>query len=211
MNKIIKQPCLRILFAFTSFFLLTSTSSAYLSLSETGELIKEDHYRIGVIPQLLLNNGGGTNVGVFFDMPVETDMNSRFVIGGGNTDFYTSASVKWVPYPDFQKQPAIGLRASFIYARAVNVNSYDIQITPIVSKIINTQWGKLNPYVGLPITMINNSSRSVTAMQFAVGSEWIERADFQVGGELDLYLQNTTTALTFHVNFPFDGTTGFRQ
>ncbi len=210
MKTLIKKPFFLALIIFVSAFLLTKTSFAYLSLSETGELIKEGDYRVGVVPQLLLANGGGNNMGVFFDMPVESDINSRFMIGGGNTDFWTSASVKWVPYPDYEKQPAIGLRGSFTYARDGNANFYDLQATPIISKQVSSQWGRMIPYVGLPITIVH-STISATLMQFVIGTEWVERKDFQVGGELDLNLSNTTTALTLHVNFPFDGNTGFRQ
>lgn len=210
MNIILKRPITKILIIFVSAFLLAQTSFAYLSLSETAELIKKDNYRVGVAPQLLLSNGSGSNVGAFFDIPVEEDVNSRFMIGGGNTDFWTSASVKWVPYPDYEKQPAMGLRGSISYARDENLNFYNFQITPIISKIVDTQWGKMNPYVGLPVTMVY-SEKNTTLMQFVVGSEWIERNDFQVGAELDLNLSNTTSAMTLHFNFPFDGTTGFRQ
>lgn len=210
MNIILKRPITKILIIFISAFLLSQTSFAYLSLSETAELIKKDNYRVGFAPQLLLGNGSGSNIGAFFDMPVEEDTNSRFTIGGGNTDFWTSASVKWVPYPDYEKQPAMGLRGSITYARDENLNFYNFQVTPIISKIVDTQWGRMNPYVGLPITMVY-SSENRTLMQFVVGSEWIQRKDFQIGAELDLNLSNTTSAMTLHFNFPFDGTTGFRQ
>lgn len=198
-------------FIFCSSILLSQASFAYLSLSETAELIKKDHYRVGITPQLLLANGGGSNYGVFFDMPVDDEMNARFTLGTGTTDFWTSGSVKWVPYPDYKKQPAIGLRGAVIYARKAKENFYNIQVTPIISKIVDTQWGKLNPYIGLPVTLVYNSTSSLTALQFVIGSEWIDNPSFQVGAELDLNLSNSTSALTVHINFPFDGNLGFRQ
>lgn len=210
MNTILKKPPVLVLLIFISAFLLAKTSFAYLSVSETGELIKGEDYRIGVVPQIILSNGGGSNMGVFFDMPVDSDTNSRFMIGGGNTDFWTSASVKWVPYPDYEKQPAIGLRGSFTYARDGNANFYIFQATPLLSKMVDTDWGKMIPYVGLPISVVQ-SIISATLMQFVVGSEWVERKDFQIGGEIDFNLSNTNTALTLHFNFPFDGNTGFRK
>lgn len=210
MNTKFKKSLIKAIIIFVSAFLLTQTSFAYLSLSETGELINEGHYRIGVVPQLLLANGGGSDMGVFFDLPVDSDMNSRFMVGGGNTDFWTSASIKWVPYPDYDKQPAIGLRGSFIYARDGNANFYNLQATPILSKMVDSQWGRMIPYIGLPITVVYGTA-SATLMQFVVGSEWVERKDFQLGVEFDLNLSKTTSALTFHINFPFDGNTGFRQ
>lgn len=194
----------------SSVLLLSKPSHAYLSVSETAELIKEGEYRIGVIPQLILSSGGGSNMGVFFDLPVEDDINSRFIIGGGTTDFYASASVKWVPYPDYERQPAIGLRGALTYARDGVANFYNLQATPIISKNVDTDWGKMIPYVGLPITVVH-STISTTLMQFVVGSEWVDRNDFQIGGEIDFNLSNTNTTATLHFNFPFDGSTGFRK
>lgn len=210
-QKKLIQRFIGLLIVFTPLFILTQPSSAYLALNETAELLKEDHYRFGVAPQLLLTNGSGINVGAFFDLPIENDINSRLMIGGGSTDFWTSASVKWVPYPDFRKQPAIGIRGSLIYARDAALDFYNLQATPIISKIIDTQWGKMNPYVGLPITLIYNRTTSSTAMQFVIGNEWLNRSRFQIGAELNLNLSNTSTAIAFHINFPFDKKIGFRQ
>ncbi len=210
MNKFFKKPVVLTFLIILSFLLLSRPGFAYLSVSETAELIKEGEYRIGVIPQLILSSGGESNLGVFFDMPVEDDVNSRFIIGGGTTDFYASASVKWVPYPDFERQPAIGLRGALTYARDGVANYYNLQATPIISKSVDTDWGKMIPYVGLPITIVH-STISRTALQFVVGSEWVDRKDFQIGGEFDFNLSNTNTALTLHFNFPFDGNTGFRK
>lgn len=196
---------------FCAISLMSQASFAYLSLSETAELIKKEHFRVGVASQLLLTNGGGANYGAFFDMPVDDEMNARFTLGTGSTDFWTSGSVKWVPYPDYKKQPAMGVRGAIFYARDATLNFYDIQITPIISKIVDTQWGKLNPYIGLPVTLIFNNTGNITAMQFVIGSEWIDKPSFQVGAELGLNLSNSTSAITMHINFPFDGNLGFRQ
>ncbi len=211
MKTLFKKPIVQIIVLFVSAFLLAQTSFAYLSINETAELIKENDYRVGVIPQVYLTHGGGANMGAFFDMYVDRDINSRFIIGGGNTDFWTTASVKWVPYPDYEKQPAIGFRGAVTYARDNNFDFYNFQVTPIISKIVDTDYGKMNPYIGVPLTVIYSNSSSITSTQFVFGTEWIERADFQVGGELDLNLSNSNSALSFHVNFPFDNSKGFRK
>lgn len=218
MKKYFKQPLIKILIVFVSAFILTQVSFAYISVSETAEILKTDHYRLGVIPQVLLSNSTGSNssnIGVFMDLPVENDINTRFIIGSGHTSFWTSASVKWVPYPDYDKQPAMGLRGALIYARDERVDFYNIQLTPLISKIVQTEeWGTMTPYVGVPVTVVHHGSSSETVMQFAIGSEWNERQDFQVGAEFDLNLSDTnitSNSLTFHINFPFDGNVGFRK
>ncbi len=197
-------------FLFAILLTTSQTAFAYLSLNETGELVKDGEYRVGLAPQLRLANGGGTNFSAFFDMYIKEDVNSRFEVGGGTTDFWTSASAKWVPYPDYDKQPAVGVKGAFIYARDNTSNLYNFQVTPLISKIFNSRWGKLTPYLGVPFTLVYSGS-SVTATQLVIGSEWNAREDFQLGAELDLNLSRTTTALTFHINVPFDGETGFRK
>ena len=214
MKKKIKQAFLKILYVLIFSFLQVQTSYAYLSLSETAELLKKDHYRLGIIPQVLLTSSAQSNFGVFMDLPVENDMNSRFIIGSGSTSFWTSASIKWVPYPDFDRQPAMGVRGSLIYARNTSQDFYNIQLTPIISKIVQTEWGSMTPYVGIPTTVVHNNSNSTTVMQFAIGSEWNDRQDFQAGAEFDLNLSDTnitSNSITFHINFPFDGNLGFRK
>lgn len=198
-----------VLFSFCLF--LSQTSHAYLSVSETSELLQKDDYRIGLMPQFLIANGGGTNVAAFFDMSVDPAVNTRFLMGGGDTDFFASASAKWVPFPDVERQPAIGFRGALIYARDTSIDFYDIQFTPIISKIIHSDIGKLNPYIGLPVTFIMSSKTNTTATQFAVGTEWVDNPQYQIGGELDLNLSNTTSAITFHLNFPFNGKEGYRR
>lgn len=197
-----------------SFFLLSATRAfAFLELNETAELIPNDgRYRVGFFPQLYLDNGGGTNFGAFLDMHVNEEMNSRFTVGGGATDFWASGSLKWVPYPDYQDQPALGFRGSFTYAYDSNRSSYNTQITPIVSKLIETRFGKVNPFAGLPVTWVyTNNTTSFTAIQFIAGTEWIQSADFQMGGELEMNMQHSTTAISVYFNFPFDEETGFKK
>ena len=208
MNKLISQFILLCAFLF-----IAHPALAFLELNETAELLPDDSiYRVGFFPQLYLENGGGTNFGAFLDMYVDRDTNTRFTLGGGATDFWTSGSLKWVPYPDYGEQPALGFRGSVTYALDNNVSLYSAQATPILSKVFDTKFGKLNPYMGVPVSWIYvNSSRSFTALQFIVGAEWIRDKDFQMGGELEMNMQNTTSALSVYVNFPFDERTGFKK
>jgi hypothetical protein len=211
MKILLKKPFATTFIVFVTAFLLAQSSFAYLSVNETAELLKKDNYRVGLIPQFYLSNDGGANYGAFIDMYAYNDVNTRFVVGGGETDFWTSASAKWVPFPDYEQQPAIGFRGQFSYARDKNLNFYNFQITPIISKIVDTSIGKLNPYVGIPVTLIYNNNISTTAAQFAVGTEWVDLEDFQFGGEVDINLTNTTTSMSLHFNFPFDENKGFRK
>jgi len=197
---------------FVAAFLLSRQSQAsYLSLNETAEVLPEGYFKLGIAPQLKLTDGAGLNMGVYFDTYVADDITGRVTIGGGKTDFWTAASAKWVPFPDVDKQPALGLRGAVMYARDENTDYYNLQISPLVSKLADTRYGKMIPYVGLPVTFINTKDHSETATQFAVGAEWFSRQDMHVGAEFDLNLSHAFSSISVFLSFPFDQAVGYKR
>lgn len=211
MNKTNLKTIILIILLFTSTFLLSRPSQAYLSLNETAELLPEGLFKLGVAPQLKLSDGTGLNVGAYFDTYLAPEINGRVEIGGGKTDFWAGASAKWVPFPDVDRQPAIGGRLGLIYARDESVNFYNVQFSPIISKLAETTYGKMIPYVGLPITWISTKDNSEVATQFAVGAEWFSNHDMHVGAELDLNLSKSFSSLSAFVSFPFDQSVGYKR
>lgn len=216
MNKLIRQ--LRVFRKFTPTSALTFTflfslnSFAFLGLHETAELIPAGQNRIGLIPQLYVANGGGLETGFFLDIHTGEDLNSRFEVGSGITDFWAAGSIKWIPYPDHDKQPAIGLRGKFIFAREKNVNFYNTQLAPMLSKKVQTANGLFIAYAGLPVTFVyEKSTNNFMASQLCFGSEWVINKDFQVGAEFEMSLNNATNTLSAHLNFQFDEKIGFKK
>ena len=187
------------------------TASAYLSVGETAEILPEGFYKLGLQPQLILSDSSGFNMGVYFDTYLAESLNGRIEIGGGKTDFWTTASVKWVPIPDVDRQPALGIRGGLIYARSDSSNFYNFQITPIVSKKADTRYGEMVPFVALPITFLNTNTKSTVATQFAIGAEWFQNKEINYGGELDMNMSNSFTSVSAFISFPFDGSTGYKK
>ena len=216
-------------FIFLTILSLGAQSYAYLSVNETAELLPEGYFRFGIAPQLKLSDDAyisgdaGLNVGAYFDFFIVDDLNGRFELGGGKTDFWAQASAKWVPFPDVDRQPAMGVRGAFIYARNQyndNVNGYnatidsdfyDFQIAPIISKLADTRYGKMIPFVSLPITLVNRKDKSYTATQFAVGAEWFSHEKYHIGAEFDLNLSNSFSAISTFISFPFDSSIGYKR
>ncbi len=201
---------------FISAFILSRPSSAsYLALNETAEILPEGYFKLGLAPQLKMSDGTGFNMGVYVDAPLDQDLNGRVTVGAGKTDFWTSASLKWVPFPDVEKQPALGLRGAVMYARyeedKENRDFINFQFSPIVSKLADTRYGKMIPYVGLPITLVTRSGKTEMATQFAVGAEWFSNQDMHVGAELDLNLNKAFTAASVFISFPFDQSVGYKR
>lgn len=211
MEKIKTSKILKTVLIFLTSFLLSQTATAYLSVGETAEILPEGFYKLGLQPQLILSDSSGFNMGVYFDTYLADSLNGRVEIGAGKTDFWTTASVKWVPIPDVDRQPALGIRGGLIYARSDSSNFYNFQITPIVSKKADTRYGEMVPFVALPITFLNTNSKSLVATQFAIGAEWFQNKDVNYGGELDMNMSNSFTSVSAFISFPFDGTVGYKK
>ncbi|MFN3697868.1 MAG: hypothetical protein ACK4VO_10545 [Pseudobdellovibrio sp.] len=206
LNQIIK-----IISIFTSAFLLSRMSHAFLAIHETAEILPNNYYKLGIAPQFVLSEGGGFNLGFHADTHIDQDLDGRIAFGGGNTDFWTQASVKWVPFPDYDKQPAMGGRAAIIYSRDEEKNYIGFQLTPLFSKKADTRYGNMIPYIGLPITWFSSKSKSFTSTQFTVGAEWYDFQDKQIGSEFNLNLSNAQTSVSVYFNFPFESSTGYKK
>ncbi|WP_409480098.1 hypothetical protein [Pseudobdellovibrio sp. HCB154] len=207
-NKIFKW--IQIISIFASAFMLSRYSHAFLTINETAEILPENYYRLGVAPQLIVSDGGGFNVGVYADAHIIDDLDGRITMGGGETDFWTQASVKWVPFPDVEKQPAMGGRAAIIYARDEDHNLTGVQLTPLFSKKADTRYGNMIPYAGLPITWFSGNSSYVSS-QFTVGAEWFPTEDKHIGAEFNLNLDNSLSSVSVYFSFPFEGSTGYKK
>ena len=223
MNKMNKHLSFSIrIFVVSALFgigFLSSKSFAAFGLLETAEIIPQGVYRVGFAPELYMGNGGGIDTSAFLDLYTGPSLNSRFEIGSGVTDFWAAASAKWVPYPDYGNQPAIGLRGKFIYLREADINFYNTQIAPIFSKRYTTDRGVFIPYAGLPMTFIyEKSSNNFTISKLCFGTEWESSRAFQAGAELAIDLYNgssayayTASTISVFFNFQFDEKIGFKK
>lgn len=199
---------------FTAAFSLTafmaSSAHAYLSIAESGEILPMNKYQAGVIPQVLLNRGGGANVDAFFDMPINESTSARISLGAGAIDFSTFASVKFVPFPDIDNQPAIGVRVGLGVTRESDENWTLGQVAPLVSKKVSTDNGLFVPYAAIPFQFVSMKRENVTSAQFVVGSEWVypETPDVRYGGEVGIEMNKSYSYVSIFVTLPFDSSKG---
>lgn len=186
-------------------------SYAYLSVNESAEILPENYYNLGFAPQAFLSNGNGYDLSAFADMHLFENTDGRISIGAGDIDFWTQASVKWVPFPDVDNQPAIGVRAAVGYARNEDQNMTQVQIAPLISKKSNTSAHDMIPYFSIPLTYFFEKESNYLATQAALGAIWFPWATAQIGAEFDLNLKNSTSSATLFFNFPFEGSTGYKR
>lgn len=205
--KFAKSLVLGFLFAST----FSTSALAYLSIAESGELLPPGQYQVGLEPQILLNNGGGANFNVFLDTSFNEATSGRITMGAGSVDFNAFASVKWMPFPDVDNQPAMGLRIGGGVARDEDENIVQLQLAPLLSKKFDSEYGLTVPYIAIPFTYLNMDSENVTASNLVLGSEWhpIDWGYGVVGGEIGFELNKSYSYISLFATFPFDEQKGF--
>lgn len=187
-----------------------ATSSAYLSLAESGEILPMNEYQVGLEPQFLLNNGSGANINAFFDMPFNESTSGRISMGAGKIDFNAFASVKFIPFPDVDNQPAIGVRVGGGYTRVSDQNWLVGQVAPLVSKKVGTDIGTFVPYAAIPFEFVNKKDENITGSQFVIGSELLhpETPDLRYGAEVGFEMTKSYNYVSVYVSLPFDSAKG---
>lgn len=185
----------------------------YLSIGESGETIAPNSYRVGGSLQSLSAGKGGLNVGGFLDAGWRDDLSSRFLFGVGSVEFQMGASLKYVPFPDYGQQPAIGVRTAFWLTRIDDTSVATLQVAPLISKKINIEKGNLTSYFAIPINIVAVKDKTETGTQFTLGAEYEypEWKDVFFAGEVALDLNKSESGLSLFVSIPFDNSTGFKR
>lgn len=197
-----------------SFFLFSGISqAAYLSILESGEVLPSDNrYQVGFAPQILTNEPTGANVAMFVDAAWTDSLSSRFTLGVGELDFYTGASIKYVPFPDVARQPAIGIKASFWYTRIEDDNISTVHIAPMMSKKFKTKtWGEWVPYSAVGVSSYKLGSKNKSGLQFFVGTEWKapDLPEYNFAGEVAVDMEDSVSHVSVSVGIPFNEKSGF--
>lgn len=170
-----EKPSIRLLVFVICLFFAIKANALY-SVLDTGELLDEGDFRANVETQLITDNDDGVNLIGRFDSWFNEDSNLRGVVGFGTTDLYLAGFYKWVPYPDSDGQPAIGVSGGLAYARYEvedeTLGELSIRIHPLVSKKFEVDVGELTPYGSLPIGMASRDGDTDFPVQLVGGVEW---------------------------------------
>lgn len=149
-----------------------TNANAYLTTLESGNLEPVGTHRAGLMSQVRLSEGSGFNFAGVFDSSVDEQSNIRVMVGGGETNFFSSLSYKWIPIPDYKNQPALGLKLEGIYGKIKDETMVGVRLHPLVSKQFDTERGLFTPYASIPLSYLSYKSSSDTATQFVFGSEY---------------------------------------
>lgn len=194
----------------TLMILVSPASWAYLTFLESGEMVPVQHYRVGFIPQLITNDSSGVNVDATIDTGWNDSMSSRFQIGTGKMDIHLGGHFKFVPIPDVDRQPAIGVRGSAWYARYKDESYTTWSVAPFLSKKVATDIGLLVPYIAIPFNYTFNKNSDFASQQFVIGSEYStpKAVDMSFAAELGVDLKNSYSFIALYFSFQFDGNQG---
>jgi hypothetical protein len=151
--------------------IVASTSHAYFSTIDNGELIQPGKYQVSVEPQIILSEFSGFNMVGRFDTGINQDSSARVLLGVGKVDYQVGGFYKYVPFPDTVNQPAIGGSAGVVLARVNGVTLTSIRLHPLISKRFQTEVGDLIPYGSLPLGITFSSGTTTVPVQLVLGSE----------------------------------------
>ena len=186
------------------FFLLPINAQAYYTVQDTGDLLKENEQQFATELQLITTGDTGVNFIGRYDRGLDEETNLRFEAGVGTTDFAVGGYIKWVPYPDFESQPAIGFTFGAHLARFEDEMEIAGRIIPFASKQFETDIGRLTPYAALPIAFSNYNDESSNPFSLVLGSRFrhqdFNQCDFTA--ELGFDLSDSFNYLSVGAIFP---------
>ena len=194
-------------FAFAFATLAASTSQAYFSTIDTGELIAPGHYQVGLEPQLILSNFSGLNAVGRFDAGINEDSNVRAILGFGKVDYQVGGFYKYVPFPDTRTQPAIGGEVGLLLARVNGNTENSIRLHPLVSKKLETEVGDVTPYGSIPFGITwRSTGETLVPAQLVGGAELrpMNHKDLSFFAELGLNLNNAFGYISGAIAWRFD-------
>ena len=181
-------------------------SAAHYTTHDTGDLLKSDQYEFTVNAAFLTNPNSGTQITATVDSGLYHDSNVRALLSVGAIDYAVGGFYKWVPVPDYGKQPAMGLLGGALYASDGDIDELSIRLHPFVSKKFSLVFGDANAYASLPVGIRFLDGTNDVPIQLAVGSE-LKIPEFnQVNftAEIGINLQRTYSYFSLGVVFFLD-------
>ncbi len=146
-KKAIKYTLLSLIF-------LSPLTHSFAPLGNISKLIRPKHYEASGYIQFL-NQKKGTDVNLIAQFShgyKRQDINLQYQIAGGESGVGIASFLKWVPFPDYKYQPAVGVAVGVGYdLYDLKIHSLNLYLRPFLTKEFPTVIGKLNPYLALPL------------------------------------------------------------
>ncbi|MCC7405947.1 MAG: hypothetical protein IT288_16260 [Bdellovibrionales bacterium] len=210
---ILDKPSNRLLVVLVSLLVAVKANALY-SIMDTGDLLPEGQFRANVETQFITDGDDGVNFNGRFDTWFRDDANLRGVVGFGTTDIYLAAFYKWVPFPDVEGQPAIGVAGGLAYARFdvedETIGELSIRVHPLISKKFATEYGDFTPYGSLPFGVASREGDMELPLQIVGGVEWktLEWQKLTFSAEVGFDVSKAFSYISLGAQLYFDGENG---
>ncbi len=166
----------QLLYCIFTGILFSPTVFAITPFVDTGKLLRDDEKDISahaIIHHLSAEEKTGFHLVLTLDQAhwSQKSLNMRYFLGGGTTGFNGGAFLKWVPFPDYKWQPALGIAGGGEYQFAgIKTHIIKLHIRPFISKKLDTPVGSFSPYLAFPVSIdINNFTQVQIPLRFALG------------------------------------------
>ena len=180
------------------------------STLETGEVI--DRIKANISTQWLIN-GGYEGIGVMGHIEVPFSESSSWKVGlgrGTDINLQVDGGWKWIPVPDYDGQPAIGLLSGATYIHCPCPDSdassaFGLYTHPILSKKIKANFGTFNTYTGPLLGFMFNDNNIWYPIRLTLGSELVIDSMKNLGFILEgsLNLNNSTNSVALGLGYTF--------
>jgi hypothetical protein len=191
---------------------LSAPAFALYTFMDSGDMLEAGRYATGTELQAITSGDEGINFLGKIDGGLNDEFNFRASVGTGHTDFQIQGLLKWVPIPDTDSQPAIGISTGLLWARyefkrADTENEFTVRVIPFVSKRFETEnRGVITPFAALPFGIRDYGSESDVPFNLVLGSKYAHPDVTGVTfiGELGLDIDESFDYVTIGAIFSMD-------
>jgi len=177
---------------------------AFGTFLNSSDILTGNEYDLSGSGQFFSSDRRGTHVFGTADFPLSDKTNLRFSAGVGSLDFSLGGSLKWVPHLEDREHPFnFGTVFSSEYARDSSIDIFLFRASPFVSKHLDWEHGKLEPYISVPVGLAAVDSTSRFTSQFILGSrikfDSLNYISFAVEGGFEI--KNAESYIAFMTTF----------
>lgn len=193
--------------------ILSSINSwAYYALHDSGEIQPEGKYNSLINSQFVTTGSVRVNLTGQFDIPLNSESQARLFVGTGDSRFHIGGGYKWIPIPDYENQPALGLSAKAMFAQPTSSSEIVIIVSPIISKNFETPIGINNFYASLPVSIRFHEGNTDYPIQLVGGTFWqpTQYENVKFGMEIGFELDKSFNYLSFVMTVGYDKENGFK-
>ncbi len=192
-----------------SVFFQTPKAKAYYTFLTTGDLPQQKEYKVTSFVQLITDGPVGTTVNAQLESYFRDDISLLFAVGAGAHQVI-SASAKWVPIPDLDKQASLGVLLGVHIGKFKTTNTennesksksqqdFSIFTKAFLSKEFSVESGTMKSFASLHLGVQKLEDKTQFPMLIGVGTELNLQIQpkFKFIGELGFNLNQAFTYIS---------------